>query len=60
MFLYFFMNLPAASSRLEDFEGVFDDFGAILVVLANLAPHKASFFKPPEPSDRLSEPPPSF
>lgn len=54
------MNLPAASSRFEDFKGVFDDFGAILAVLANLAPHKASFFKPPEASDRLFELPPSF
>ncbi len=54
------MNLPAASSRFEDFKGVFDDFGAILAVLANLAPYKASFFKPPEASDQLSEPPSSF
>lgn len=54
------MNLPAASSRFEDFEGVFDDFGAILAILANLEAYKASFFKPPEASDRLSEPPPSF
>lgn len=54
------MNLPAASSRFEDFEGVFDDFGAILAVLVDLNPYRASFFKPPEASDQLSEPPPSF
>ena len=54
------MNLPAASSRFEDFKGVFDDFGAILAILANLEAYKPSFFKPPEASDRLSEPPPSF
>ena len=60
MFLGFFMNLPAASSRFEDFKGVFDDFGAILAVLANLAPYKPSFFKPSEASESRSEPPPSF
>ena len=54
------MNLPAASSRFEDFKGVFDDFEAILAVLVNLAPYKASFFKPPEPSESRSEPPLSF
>lgn len=54
------MNLPAASSRFEDFKGVFDDFGAILAILAYLTSYKPSFFKPPEASKSRSEPPPSF
>ena len=54
------MNLPAASSRFEDFEGVFDDFGAILAILAHLKPPQPSFFKPPEVSESRSEPSPSF
>ena len=60
MFLDFFMNLPAASSRFEDFEGVFDDFGAILAISSRLEPYEPSFFKPSEASESRSEPPPSF